>query len=307
MTTTRPTPMLQWLVGSDAPAERLAMFRIIVGGFVVTYLLIRLPIFVELSQRQGSGFDGVGLFGLVSEPVPSSVVLLVLGLVFLTGIGFITGVWFKFCGPTFALGVVFLTSYRSSWGQLLHFENLFALHTLVVGFSPAADAWTLRRSSPPQRLGVAYGWPLHLAKLIVVSTYVIAGIAKLRYGGVEWIVGDTLRNHVAYSAARLDILGGFRSPIAEFVVSTGPVLPILAGVAVLIELLAPTALVGGRVRTVWVVSTWIMHVGILLSMFVGFGYPLFLAAFAPFYALEELPDLATTRGQRWLSSAKFRQ
>ena len=49
---------------------------------------------------------------------------------------------------------------------------------------------------------------------MTVVTYVLAGLAKLRIGGVDWLVGDTLRNHVAYSAVRLEVLGARPSPLA---------------------------------------------------------------------------------------------
>ena len=43
-------------------------------------------------------------------------------------------------------------------------------------------------------------WPVRVAAVVTVLTYVLAGIAKLRIGGVAWMTGDTLRNHVAFSA-----------------------------------------------------------------------------------------------------------
>ncbi|MEZ5219021.1 MAG: hypothetical protein R2715_21130 [Ilumatobacteraceae bacterium] len=49
------------------------------------------------------------------------------------------------------------------------------------------------------------------------------------------------------------------------------------------------SLLGGQVCTIWVVATWLMHVGIYLTMAVGFPAPLFGLAFAPFFALERIP------------------
>ncbi len=56
----------------------------------------------------------------------------------------------------------------------------------------------------------------------------------------------------------------------------------------LIELGAPVALLGGRIRTAWVIAAWLMHAGILAFMLVGFPYPLFGVAFAPFFRIERL-------------------
>ncbi len=65
-------------------------------------------------------------------------------------------------------------------GQLLHFENLIVLHLLITGLSPAADVWSLdarRRTQldgPSTELSTRYGWPIALASLVLVVTYVIA-------------------------------------------------------------------------------------------------------------------------------------
>ena len=171
------------------------------------------------------------------------------------------------------------------------------LHLLIVAASPSADAWSL--DARRRRVGAgaalsAYGWPVALAALVVVVTYVIAGVAKLRYGGIEWVVGDTLRNHVAYSAVRLDLLGGDASPLAGWAVRHGWAMPFAAAAAVIVELGAPVALLGGRFRTAWVVAAWLMHAGIYAFMLVGFAYPLFLVAFAPFFRVERLWTVPTS-------------
>lgn len=290
-----------WVVDVEAPPQRLAAFRILSGSFAVAYLLIRLPAFVELSSRS-AGFEGSGLAWFLAGPVAPWVVVATIAVTIAAGVGYTTGAAFRLTGPVFAFGVLALTSYRGSWGQLLHFENLVTIHLLIVSLSPAADRWSFddrrrrrRGVVRPERSPTAYGWPLALASLVVVLTYVIAGVAKLRYGGVEWIFGDTLRNHVAYSAARLDLLGGTPSPVAGWVVGLDVAWPVVAGASVLIELAAPIALLGGRWRTGWVVAVWLMHAGILVFMLVGFPYPLFLVAFAPFYRLERLGRLVGVR------------
>jgi hypothetical protein len=167
------------------------------------------------------------------------------------------------------------------------------LYLLIVALAPSADAWSIdarRRTSDTtdSAPSTAYGWPLALAALVLVTTYVIAGIAKLRYGGLDWVFGDTLRNHVAYAAARLDLLGGSPSPLAGFGVGLEWLWPFAAAATIAIELSAPIVLLGGRIRTAWVALAWLMHVGILVFMLIGFPMPLFLVAFAPLYRIERL-------------------
>jgi hypothetical protein len=170
------------------------------------------------------------------------------------------------------------------------------LHVSAIAGFRAADAWSLDVRRPEHGLAemtgphVRYHFPLQLASVIVVVTYVIAGIAKLRYGGFEWLTGDSLRNHIAYSATRVELLGGRSSPLAAPLVRNSWVLPPIAAATVLIELAAPVALLGGRFRNIWVASAWCMHAGVLAFMFIVFPSPLLLVAFAPMFELELLGE-----------------
>jgi hypothetical protein len=121
---------------------------------------------------------------------------------------------------------------------------------------------------------------------VTVATYVIAGIAKLRIGGVGWLAGETVRNHVAYSAVRLEALGASPPPLADATLEHAWLFTPLASVTMVVELSAPVALLGGWIRNAWVAAAWVMHAGIAALMFVVFPYPLFLVAFVPFYRVE---------------------
>ncbi len=278
------------IVDAQAPPERLAMLRIVTGMFAVAYLAIRLPVFVQLAERE-SGFDGIGVASVLTGPVSDWVLLVLIGVTFVAGLAYTVGWQYRRLAPVFAVGWLALGSYRGSWGQLLHFENLFVLHLLIVGLAPAADRWSLdaRTGSRDEcREPTSYGWPIALAAIVVVTTYVITGLAKLRYGGIGWIVGDTLRNHVAYAAARLDLLGADPSPLARLGVNLPWVWPFAAAATIAIELAAPIALFGGKIRTAWVISAWLLHAGVLAFMLIGFPYPLFVVAFAPFFRIERI-------------------
>lgn len=294
--------MIARLIDADAPPERLAMFRILTGVFAVVYVVVRLPVFLELRDRSPSAFEPVGVLAPLDSPLPETVIVGLIAVTLIAGVVATLGLRFRLTAPVFAISLLALTTYRGSWGQLLHFENLFVLHLVVLAFAPGADVWSVdaRRLGPRQREPTAYGWPLALLATITVTTYVIAGVAKLRYGGAGWVFGDTLRNHVAYSAGRLELLGGTPSPLADDAVRHPWVFPPLAAGAVAIELLAPVALFGRRLRNLWVVGAWAMHAAIFALMLVGFPYPLFLVAFAPLFPVERLlPE----RSRAWLAAA----
>lgn len=285
-----------------APPERLATFRVLLGTFTLAYLLIRLPVFLSLADGRPSRFDPVGVLTLLAEPLPGLLVRFLVFSAVVSALAFTIGWRYRVSGPTLIVSMLLLTTYRSSWGQLLHFENLMVLHICVVGLSPAAGTWSIdaRRRTDKRPASSRYGFPLQLAATITVTTYLLAGLAKLRYGGVDWMFGDTLRNHVAYSATRLELLGGRASPLAGPAVSQGWLFPPLATATVIIELLAPFALVSDRFRRWWVIAVWLMHVGILGLMFIVFPYPLFGLAFVPMYNVERFGRAAVTASRRLL-------
>ncbi len=283
-----------WLL-PVAPPERLAVLRILLGTFATLYLVIRHRAFLSLADAQPSRFRPVGVLTPFAGPWPDRALnLLVLGTILLGG-AYTVGTRFRVIGPAFAVALLTLTTYRSSWGQLLWIEDLLVIDVLIVGLARSADALSLdarrRSQASPAALGVdaRYGWPVRLAALVTVASYMLAAVAKLRGGGLEWMLSDSLRNHVAYSNVRLDLFAGSSSPIGRWLVAYGWVFPPLAVATVVLELAAPLALVGGRARTAWVGAMWLVHLGIAVLMFVVFPFPLFLVAFAPFYRLEELP------------------
>ncbi len=293
-----PTPVARadrWLL-EPAPAERLAALRVLVGAFTTLYLVVRLPRFLDLADGRPSPFDPVGVLWFLDDPLRPVLVHTMIVTAIAGAVALAFGAGHRVTGPAVSIMLLALTTYRSSWGQLLHFENLMVLHVLVVGLSPSADAWSIdarRRRVARSDPSVRYGWPLRIAALVTVTTYVIAGVAKLRYGGLGWLDGDTLRNHIAYTAARLDVFGESTSPIAGPLVARGWIFTPLAVAGVAIELAAPVALAGGRWRNGWVGSAVAMHACIAATMYIVFPYPLFAVAFAPMFDLE--------RGVEWVS------
>ena len=279
----------EWML-EPAPATRLAVFRILCGLFATGYLAARLPVFWSLAGRDPSAFDPVGVLGWLDQPFGPGTVEAIVVTCLVLGACFTAGVAFRVTGPAFAIALLVLTSYRSSFGQVLYFENLMVIHIIIVGISPAAEALALARSratEPTPAPHTRYGWPLHVAALVSATAYVVAGIAKLRIGGLGWATGSTLRNHIAFSATRLGVLGGAPSPLARPVMRAEWLLTLAAIGTLVVELGAPLAL-WRRARTTWVAATWVLHAGIAATMFVVFPYPLALVAFAPLFDLERL-------------------
>ena len=283
----------RWLLCA-APRERLALLRIAVGGYELANVLVSAGEFARLANRPARQFEPVGLAGLLDGPVSPIALWSLFVVSVIVGAAFVSGAWFRLSGPVFALASLAWATYHASWGQMLHFEHLVTLHLLLLGFSPAADAFSIdaRRAFRPDRTpAVRYGWPIRLLAIVTVTTYALAGVAKLRASGWTWVEGTTLANHIGYSATRLDLLGEPRPPLASFVVRQDWLLQPMALGGLAIELLAPLALLGGWFRRLWVPSVLLFHLGTLMTMFVFFSYNGLGFAILPLYQLEKSIDL----------------
>lgn len=260
--------------------QRLALTRTLVVVFALAYVLVRLPYFADLSSHSGSDLHAVGIVSLVADVLPLWLTWALAILTVVSGIAFLRGRFARASGVVFFLTLLWITTYRSSFGKILHSENLLVLHVGVLAVSSFlrdAERWTLRTMSTA-----------------TVLTYVVAGISKLRAGGVAWLTGRALGEWLAFDAVRKIELGSFHSPLAGLV-ATSPVLcGALAIFTLAVELGAPVALVSPRAGRVWAALAWMFHVGILATMAIGFFYPLTGIAFASLLDLEaeRFPRLA---------------
>ena len=264
----------------------MAAFRILTGLFAVGYLLVRLPYFVDVTQLDPARWDPPGVLAWLDAPPSPGVAQAVLALTIAAGIAYLVGWRYRWTGTAFALLLLAVLTFRNSWSHLFHADNLLALHVLVVGLAPAADAWSLDAAGPSDPpADVRYGWPLRLAALLTVLTYVVTGVAKLRYGH-GWVSGDTLLHQITFDNARKKVLGSPYSPFAGSLADHPWLIRPFAPVTILVELAAPIALLGRRWAVGWVTAAWLLHAGIVALMAITFPYPLSLVAFAPFFDCE---------------------
>jgi len=266
----------------EGSARHLGIFRAAVGLYTTVYLIVRAPSFLSLATNDAQRFDPVGIGRILTGPPPAALIHLLFGATIVLGAALTIGAAHRIIGPLFGLAVLALFTWRSSWGQILWFENLVAVHALVVGFSPSADAitWPRRSSTAPDHQ--RYGHPVQLAALITVTTYLVSGIAKLRIGGLGWATGNTLANHIGFSAQRLAVFGE-RQPVAADLLLDHTALLTVAAIALLgLELGAPIiVLTGRRIRWSWSAAMVAAHIGIALTMSVVFAYHLIGLAILP--------------------------
>ncbi|MGD9794545.1 MAG: HTTM domain-containing protein [Acidimicrobiia bacterium] len=281
-----------WLL-EPAPARRLAALRILVGGYALVFLLSRLPGLLQVTRLPDRQFEPVGPLWWMDSPLSSRVAQLALFAVIALAVAFVAGWRHRVTGPAFALGFLMVTTYRVSFGHILHTDHLPAAHVLVLGFAPSAAAWSLdarrarsRSIEPPD--DARFGWPIRLMAVITAIGYVLAGLAKLRYGGNDWLTGDVLRNHIAYDNLRKALIGTFWSHPGGWIVQYAWLFPPLAIATTIIELGAVAVATRGRLRTIEVGLLWLFHVGTAVFMAIGFPYPLSGIAFACCFRAERI-------------------
>jgi hypothetical protein len=291
----------------EAPAERLAAVRILVGAFALVYFSARIAHIASYTGFPAGQYQPIGLLTLFGGPPAAPLVLAVAAVTWFGVLGFTLGWRFRQTGPVAAIGLLLCLTYSSSWGQIFHTENALVLYVIVLALSRSADAYSLdaRRPAPlggdedaPAVSSWRYGWPLRLLCLIVVATYLIAGVAKLRWGGPGWAGGTVLRDTIAADSLRKILLGSSHSPLAELFLDHTWLFRALAVLTVVVELGAPLALLHRRLALVWVVVVIGFHFGVLGLMAILFPFPMSGIAFAPFFRAE--------RPVAWLRSRRGR-
>lgn len=282
----------RWLLAPGS-ARRLAILRILVAGYATSFVVLRWPSFwngASLGERQ---LEGVGvLWWLTNRPDPTLMHALLI-ITVCAGVLVTLGLRHRVTGPVFAVLFLVVTTYRLSFGHVIHTEHLVAVHLLVIGFSRAGDALTPRRSPPSPDRDVPdqdiYGWPVKVMACATVVAYTLAGWAKIDHGGLDWLVGDVLRNQVAYDNLRKVLLGSDHSVIGAHIIGYRWIFPPFAVLTVAVELLAFVTLLGRtRLTVAWVFAAWAFHVAVLATMAIAFPYQLTAIAYAPLLPVEHI-------------------
>jgi hypothetical protein len=219
------------------------------------------------------------------------------------------GLCYRFTGPIFGVLLLFILTYRQSWGFIYHTENLMVVHALVLGFAPAADevsvdAWiaTASRNQLVQRLfrpfgnpsqtHFKYGFPVQLIILVTGIVYWVAGMAKLgRGGGLNWALDAHLLGHVGNNAMRYHFLEGGAKAITYEIYSWPPwVIVCLSVGSLLMEVGAPLAVLHRYLALGIALALYSFHWGVYAIMGIPFKYQLDGVAFLPFLPWDPVVD-----------------
>ena len=281
--------------------QRLAMLRILVFGYAAVWTTVRAPHLVDTVDLAPRRLDAVGPLWWLTEPMPAVVILVTVALTPIACAAAALGWKYRLSAPVAALGFLFLTTYRNSWGQLFHTENLAALHLCVLALVPfAAVSWSVSSSSEEhnkehnQQREELSRFVVTTLSVLTVGTYFVAGVAKLRISGFAWIDGDVLRHHIAFDNARKELFGDPIAPFGATMLRNSWTLAPAAVAAIIVELTAPLALLHRRVAWAWASAAAVFHFVILGVMAILFPYHLLGIALAPLLPVERLGTTVAT-------------
>ena len=298
--------------------RRLGLIRVLVAGYATGWTAARAPHLLDHLDFDARRFDPVGVLAPLAGPPAGIAVIAAVAATIAFGAAATLGWRYRLTGPALAMFFLAVTTYRNSWGQIFHTENLVALHLAVLAIAPADRHWTLsprRRPGPghrpaarrdgddgrwaardgrvpvpaaaARRDGDGGRWAVRALAVATVAGYVVAGVAKLRNGGAAWLDGEVLVNQVAFDNARKDVLGDVMSPLAGFFVENRWLARPAVWASMAVELGAPLALLGRRAAAAWSLAAWGFHLAILVLMAIVFPYHLLGLALIPLLPLEE--------------------
>jgi hypothetical protein len=168
---------------------------------------------------------------------------------------------------------LYLLGLPHNFGQTYHFDALLVIAMCVLACSRCADAFAIDawlRDDPGAERSGEYTWPIRAVCVAMSLVFFGAGLAKLRYGGPDWITSDNmsiLLTRALYHVSDADPLTRFGLWIAahHWMASA------LAAAAVVTEVTFPLALFSSRARVVLVPAAAGMLLAIRLMMGPTFG------------------------------------
>ena len=213
-------------------------------------------------------------------------------------------------GTRLALAVVavcFITYYGvvSGWGFFNHTPVIGCQLVIALAVVPGTTAWSLdrllltawrrrqqrRRGQPllPWRQGLAPPVPRFgevILLLVVGSLYLASGLAKLRYGGLDWLDGDVLRFYLSGQASQRDfwlgplgtdlisahVYAAQSPPWVRTLAQSSALCLVLSWLTVFVELSAPVLLLASRKTAVlWCLSAIGFHTAVRVMMGISFA------------------------------------
>jgi hypothetical protein len=235
-----------WLL-SPAPLARVAVLRLVVYLFVPVDVLLTTTWVRGHAQVPPELYVPLRIGRLLPLPTPGpwvevfQVVLVAAALA--AAVAAVRDVLPRLTGWLVALLYLEWMVVAMSYGKVDHDRFAFLVALFVL---PSVGRASLRSRGRSE----AAGWALSMIALAVVATYVLAAVAKIRFGGWDWVDGATLTRAVLRRS----------TPLSEPLLDVPWVLHAAQYAILVLELvIAPLLLVRWRDERV----TWLLALGFL--------------------------------------------
>lgn len=183
---------MTWLI-RPAPLARVAVLRLVVYLFVPVDVLLTTTWVRGHAQVPGELYVPLRIGRLLPLPTPGpwvevfQVVLVAAALV--AAMAAVRDVLPRLTGWLVALLYLEWMVVAMSYGKVDHDRFAFLVALFVL---PSVGRAALRSRDRSE----AAGWALSMVALAVVATYTLAAVAKIRFGGWDWVDGATLTRAV---------------------------------------------------------------------------------------------------------------
>jgi hypothetical protein len=182
------------------------------------------------------------------------------------GLGTAISQWIAFVLGFYLLGL------PHNFGHTFHFDALLVIAMGILACSKSGDAWSVDAAmskAQPKPSG-EYTWPLRAIWTAMSLVFLAAGIAKLRYGGLDWVFSSNLSivlNRAPYHVSDADPITGIGLWIAQHAWASR----LVAATTVAVELGFVTSLFSRTARRFFVPAAFMMLIGIRVLMGPTFG------------------------------------
>lgn len=260
---------------SPSTGFRLAVCRIVVVGAQLLFFLPPLGLQLRILENNQTGFmHPQWLVSLLSALGPDHLIFApdtfrILHVVMIVaGIACLLGLLTRTSAFVFALTNWIFVSHLYSYGEEHHPEAIISIFLLLLAISPSG-----RRLSLDSVLRRARGkadslsgtvdtaiWPIRLTQLLLAWSYLSNGLAKLAFGGLEWMNGYTIQQYTLGGAVTSD------APVGLWLVQQHEVAVALSIATILIETFFFLAVFVPKTRPFFLLGGAFLHIGISMTM-----------------------------------------
>lgn len=179
----------------------------------------------------------------------------------------------------FVLGL-YVVGLQFNYGYLHWAHAIVPIVIGILALAPCGDGLSLdaliRRvvTGGVTEAGGQYRWPIQLVRLVFVTVFLAAGLAKLRQSGFEWVLSDTLRNYFLENqyVFRSEGAAAWSHLLADWLIVRPGLCRALAVVVVVVELSAPAALFSRWARRRLIPLLFLFQMGNALLLYQDFFF-----------------------------------